>query len=430
MIRTSLFLAFLLPLRAAHAEPPTPREFARQSLAQAREAEVEEPEGEALSPEEIAKVKEYLRKNLEVVLAETLKKRGLEGRVHAAVLDQGVVLFQVTNPFAQGLSERLTDFRIYPLRLSKEQLDDLRAKGVRRNDFLKVKGTFASIPPHIEVDSVEVTERTQGRDAPQNHELRQALALHGKTDFVLEAQVHASLRDGAQAAVDYQGHILPVTLENEDDAKGAAALAALWRFDIARIPVKEVRAWPAYPPHLVLDSSKAIRMVESIRDFLNFDENRADPELTLEGTLVRIPPSSGLTTRESWGLLVKSEKSDISRQFLLWNFSDFELQEKIEAKLKGWWDSTEGAQVGRNRLVHPGLTVRAKGKLPMFSGREQARNQGNHFFHVYDVEDIELVPPPAAAEPRVEPPAPMAQPPCRPTHQRRCRPFRRWRARR
>lgn len=396
MNRTFLILALTLPLRAAAAAPPTPDEFARRSLAQAREGEVEAPEGEELSPEEIAKVKEYLRKNLEVVLAKPLKEQGLEGRVHAAILDEGVVLFQVTNPFAQTLTERLTDFRIYPLRLSKKQLEELRAKGVRRNDFLKVKGAFASIPPHIEVDSVEVTERTKGRDAPQNHELRQALALHGKTNFLLEAQVHASLRDGAQAAVDYEGHILPVTLEDESDAKAAKALAALWRFDIVRIPVKEVRPWPAYPPHLVLDSSKAIQMVESIQDFLNFDENQPDPELTLEGTLVRIPPSSGLTNRESWGLLVKSSKSGLSRQFLLWNFSDLELQEKIEAKLKGWWDSKEGAKVGRNRLVHPGLRVRAKGKLPMLGGKEQARNQGNHFFHVHDVDDIELVEPPSS----------------------------------
>ncbi|MFX7029415.1 hypothetical protein ABTH93_20980, partial [Acinetobacter baumannii] len=53
-----------------------------------------------------------------------------------------------------------------------------------------------------------------------------------------------------------------------------------------------------------------------------------------------------------------------SRTFTLVNFVAKGEQEKIDSKLKKWWDAVpEGIIDGRNKLVHSKVVIKASGKM-------------------------------------------------------------------
>ncbi|MBI3549207.1 MAG: hypothetical protein HY078_09225 [Elusimicrobia bacterium] len=301
----------------------------------------------------------------DAVIVRELTNEGVVGLIHGAVADARQFVLAVHNP------NDFFDYRLFPLRLDRQQFEEIQKLKLERHDLVRVKGALAGDPPHVRVTSVTLERRDPTDFSNQTLEIRRPIDpaefAQPKKIFGL---VHGVLREGRQVVLEYQDGILPLTLDEADDAHAAAALDKLWRGDIVEVTVG-LRRRPGAPPHFYFDAKAGVRVLDSVRAMQN-------KPFTAEGPLVLFPRSP-ITSLDVYAVRVHYPQWGVTRNFTVANFSDHDVWQAGNAKLSAAWTASRAtAQQGRNKFINLKLIVRVSGTLAELAGNSRlAQNQAN-----------------------------------------------------
>lgn len=284
-----------------------------------------------------------------------LRGDGITGEVHAADSLNRQFVFTYRDP-----NDFFNNVQIGIVTHNKEARDFFGK--MKRHDIVKIRGDFfhegeflpESPQPHVEVSKIEMVKAYQPAIKAENKFQKQTVLpddLKGQNhaDFL----VHAILKNGAFMVLEYKDNFVFVVVPDNKFAKD------LYRNDRIRMRYK-IQSFPEHPTHLELDTDTSdnkqpLEVIDSIHKLHG-------KELSQEGNLVLFPKSPQIN-RDIWAIEQKNETTQNSRTFTLVNFSKKGEQEKIDAKLKNWWDKANyGAIIdGRNKLINKEVRIRAKG---------------------------------------------------------------------
>lgn len=299
---------------------------------------------------------------------EKLQTTGLEGYIHGA--DPNSNLFVFThypgNNFFKGVH--------YSLVAKSEEAKKV-LQSLNRHDRVLVKGKLASAynpQPHIKADSIEIQEAwTPETGRPEEKYIKEAkLPDELKDRTEASFMVHAVVDNGNVVVMEYKDNFVMMIVPDNSFTKD------LFRGDTLTVQYK-VQKFPAKPQHIMLnthpENGKApIVVIDSLKALHAQPTDNEDPEakptktITQEGRLVLFPKSPQIN-RPVWAVEQK-QPDGTSRFFTLVNFSDIEEWDKMDAKLKGWWDANPAKPLdGRNKLFKPGLKIKATGSMNVVS---------------------------------------------------------------
>ncbi len=286
-------------------------------------------------------------------LEQMLKEGGIKGEVHAADLDNRQIVLTYRDPknFFKNVQIGLVSHK-------KEVLELFST--LKRHDLLLVQGElfhrgefFAESPqPHIEVGSIKILKKYQASikaDAKfkKKCQLPPELQDKNEADFL----VHAVLKNGAFLVLEYRDNFVFCVCPDNKLSKD------LYRNDRIRLRFK-LQNFPVKPAHIELDQDGAnnpILLLDSIKAMHGKMH-------TQEGRLVLFPKSPQIK-RDIWAIEEEGPDGN-SRTFTLVNFTKAGEQEKIDRKLKSYWDAqNDGIIDGRNKLVHTRVRLRARGRM-------------------------------------------------------------------
>lgn len=290
-------------------------------------------------------------------LRKALKSSGLVGEIHAADPSNRQFVFTYRHP-----KDFFTNVQIGMITHSDSARDFF--KTMKRHDRVKITGDFihegeimpASPQPHIEVSSIEMVKKYESPVAlPENRFtkstiLPQELLDKGEADFL----VHANVKNGAALVLEYKDNFVFLTVPEPKIA------AQVYRND--RVHIRFTRQkHPKQPMHLELEQGSGeagiapLVVTDSIKTLHG-------KRYTQRGNLVRFPKSPQIN-RDIWAVEQKSADGN-SRTFTLVNFTKKGEQEKIDAKLKTWWEAHLDSVIdGRNKLVNTKVEIVATGKM-------------------------------------------------------------------
>ena len=289
-----------------------------------------------------------------------LKGDGLTGEIHAAdpTNRQFVLTFRDPKDFFNNIQLVMA---------SRDKAVIAFFQSMNRHDRVRVKGDFFHqgdmLPPspqtHIEVKSIEMVKQYQ---APMGaaEKCKKTTILPADLENITEANflVHAVLKHGELLVLEYKDNFVFVSVPEKD----THLTKHLFRND--RIHMRfQLQNFPTRPTHLQLDSDTAsgkvpLKVLDSIHDL-------HAKRFTQEGRLVRFPKSPQIN-RDIWAVEQASPDGN-ARTFTLVNFTDKGEQEKIDAKLRAWWDASSNQPNsfidGRNKLIHARVKISATGKM-------------------------------------------------------------------
>lgn len=287
-------------------------------------------------------------------LARMLKSDGILGEIHGSDPDNRIFVLTYRDP-----KDFFNHIQIALASRDKGVIDFFQT--MKRHDKVRVKGVFfhdgeflpESPQPHIEVSSIEMVKQYQAlAEASSKFKKNTVLPaeLEGKTEA--EFLVHANPKQGGILVLEYMDNLVFAVIPNNTFSEN------LYRNDRIRMRFR-VLNFPTKPIHIELDTDtsggkKPIEVLESIKAFHG-------KRRTEEGRLVRFPKSPQIN-RDIWAV-EQPEMNGNTRTFTLVNFEEPGEQERIDAKLKSWWDSAAPDAVidGRNKLVHKNVRIRASG---------------------------------------------------------------------
>ncbi len=233
-------------------------------------------------------------------------------------------------------------------------------QSMKRHDIVLIKGEFfhqgefmpESPQPHVEVSSISMKEEYKpsivaSEKFQKSNKLPQELQGKSEADFL----VHSVLKQGAFLVLEYGDNFVFVVVPDKKFTEN------LYRND--RIHMRfRIQSFPSMPTHIELDTDtsggkKPLEVTDSIHAL-------HAKKYTQEGFLVRFPKSPQIV-RDIWAVEQKGPNGN-SRTFTLVNFTVKGEQEKIDAKLKAWWDAAaDGVVDGRNKLVNSKVKIKATG---------------------------------------------------------------------
>ncbi len=312
-------------------------------------------------------------------LRNSLKTSGLVGEIHAADPSNRQFVFTYRHP-----KDFFTNVQIGMITHNDSARDFF--KTMKRHDRVKITGDFIhqgeivpeSPQPHVEVSSIEMVKKYESPiRLPENKFakttiLPQELLDKGEADFL----VHANVKNGAALVLEYKDNFVFLTVP-------APKLAAhVYRND--RVHIRFTRQkHPKQPMHLELESNvdgagnAPLVVTDSIKALHG-------KRYSQKGNLVRFPKSPQIN-RDIWAVEQKGPNGN-SRTFTLVNFTKKGEQEKIDAKLKGWWETHSDSVIdGRNKLVNTKIEIVATGKMNVVDP-----NQANAQMRLH-AKDLKLV---------------------------------------
>lgn len=297
-------------------------------------------------------------------LEKSLKGEGLTGEIHAADPANRQYVFTYRDP-----KDFFNNVQIGMLSHKKDVLEFFQS--MKRHDRVMIKGELfhtgeffpPSPQPHIEVKSIQMVK---SYDAPvkASDKFQKATPLPDELKGLNEANflVHAVLKNGAFLVLEYKDNFVFVVVPDPKLCEN------LYRNDRIHMRYK-VQNFPEKPTHLEVDPDTSNgKQPITVLDSIHVLHKKS---LTQEGNLVRFPKSPQIN-RDIWAVEQKSSDGN-SRTFTLVNFVKEGEQDKIDAKLKGWWDQCPDKIIdGRNKLYKPSLRIKAKGIMNVID-----QNQAN-----------------------------------------------------
>jgi len=281
-----------------------------------------------------------------------LASEGVVGWMHGAVAERGLFVFTLRHP---------QDFFIYddfPVVPGSAEVGAVLA-GLQRHDQVRVFGKLETrgAQRHLFVERVELVKAfAPSQTAPRyRHDATVPAALRERTELV--GRVHAVDADGAVLVVELADLVVPIFVEAPELQ---AVTKDLWRNDKVKVRYS-VAMHPGRPAHLRLDATRGPAV-----EVLNEIARGHGEAIELEGELTLFPKSPQLTF-DIWALRIV-DGDRVECEYTLVNFEDMKVFEAIRAELAGAWAASPAAPVdARNKLVKPGLRVRAKGVLNVIS---------------------------------------------------------------
>lgn len=284
-------------------------------------------------------------------LRRLLSSSGVVGEIHAADPDNRQFVFTYRDP-----KDFFNNVQIGMISHQDSVRDFF--KSMRRHDRVKIKGNFIhqgeilpeSPQPHIEVSSIEMIKKYESPVQVPDPKFAKSTMLPQDLEGKREADflVHANVRNGSALVLEYRDNFVFVSV-------GDPKLAAhVYRNDRVHIHFLK-QNFPKRPMHLELDSKVTTPLV--VTDSIHSLHGK---RFTQVGSLVRFPKSPQIN-RDIWAVEQKGSDGN-SRTFTLVNFTKKGEQEKIDAKLKGWWDAAPASVIdGRNKLVNTKVQISASG---------------------------------------------------------------------
>jgi hypothetical protein len=294
---------------------------------------------------------------------------GVLGWMHGAVAERGLFVFTLRHPKDFFI---YSDFPVVPA--SAEVATALG--GLQRHDQVRVFGKLETrgAQRHLFVDRLEVVKPFEpSQTAPRyTRDATVPESLAAQTELV--GRVHAVDAGGAVLVVEVADLVVPIFVSEPEHQ---ALTKDLWRNDKVRVRYS-IAMHPNRPAHLRLDDSKGAAI-----EVLNPIANGHGQPVELEGELTLFPKSPQLTF-DIWALRIL-DGDRVECEYTLVNFEDMKAFEAIRAELAAAWAASPATPVdARNKLVKPGLRVRAKGTLNVISP-----SQANPQILLESVDDVE-----------------------------------------
>jgi hypothetical protein len=302
-----------------------------------------------------------------------LKSTGVEGYVHGMASAQQLLVFTYRNPndFFENIQLPMTTSDYFLM------TDLLKLK---RHQKVKVFGEFVSNGAplkHLNISKFELLKDyvSELDSSPYSYKAS-AEDVKQKTELI--GRVHATDQNGKVLVIEYRDLVFPVFVSTEKDIE---IVNQLYRGDKIKLEYKPM-VHPGAPLHLKAQAKTAgqpsLEILEEILDW------NAKP-VTLEGYLVRFPKSPQIKFDVFALLFEDKEGSNI--QFTLVNFTDQEAFQKLREKLEAAWVlNPSKIENGRNKWIHKGVKVKAKGL-----GNVQSKAQANPQILIEKVEDLEVI---------------------------------------
>ena len=298
-----------------------------------------------------------------------LKTKGAKGLVHGSVPETDMYVFTDGNIFGEhySLIPKNNDIRMKLQKTSRHQEVTIFGKIVD-------KGTPQK---HILVENIEPGKKWdpkvtfQYKEQPRIPEL--AKYLEGKKEIV--CSVHAILRGGETLVVNYEGHNIPIYVEEKKWTQD------LRSNDIINLKFKS-RKHTKGPSHLSLHSENGAVPITPLDSMSNLQ----DKEKPVKGALVWFPISPGSDIRELWGVEEKRPNNEPSRIFAIYS-DDKNKLDKIDSILRKAWEKEKAGFIRQtSSFYNPKIEVSVKGVVKHFF-----RNQRNPVIMV-EPKDIKLLP--------------------------------------
>lgn len=301
------------------------------------------------------------------IFEELLQTKGAKGFMHGSVPGTDTFVF------TYGEVLKSEHFSLIPAN------DAIRAKlhETARHQAVTIHGKIlskATPQRHVLVEEIQVGDKWDPKFTFQYKEQPRItdLTKHLKEKKEILCTVHALLHGGKVLVVNYQGHIVPVYVEDPKWTKD------LWTTDKIRLRF-EVRDHQGGPPHVSLRDEKDIVPVEVIESIVALKEK----ERQVEGSLVWFPKTP-VTTFEVWGIQEK-DSNGLSRIYALFNSEDKKELQKIDALLRNAWNGEKEGFVRRSTsFYNTNVQLRVHGVVTQFSP-----NQGNPVIELRS-QDIEF----------------------------------------
>lgn len=286
------------------------------------------------------------------VLRKLLKSTGVVGEIHAADPANRQFVFTYRDP-----KDFFTNVQIGMIS-HKEPVREF-FKTMNRHDRVRITGEFIhqgeimpeSPQPHIEVSGIEMIKKYESPVTVPDPRFSKTTVLPQDLESKQEADflVHANVRNGAALVLEYKDNFVFVTVPDPKIA------AHVYRNDRIHLHFKK-QNHPKQPMHLEVDSSSNLSPLVVTDSIHSLHAKK----YSQTGNLVRFPKSPQIN-RDIWAVEQKGPDGN-SRTFTLVNFTKKGEQEKVDAKLKSWWDAEPNSVVdGRNKLVNTKVRIVATG---------------------------------------------------------------------
>ncbi len=298
-----------------------------------------------------------------------LQTKGAKGLIHGSVPETDMFVFTSGNISGEhySLIPKNKDIRTKLEKTTRHQEVTIFGKAVG-------KGTPQK---HILLENIEPGETWdpkvtfQYKDQPRIPEL--AKHLEEKKEIV--CSVHAVLHGGKVLVVNYEGHNIPVYVEEQKLTQD------LRSNDILKLQIK-TREHKKGPPHLSLHSENGAVPITVIDSMSKLQ----DKEKEVKGALVWFSLSPGSDIRELWGVEEKRSNNEPSRFFAIYSDDDNVL-DKIDSMLRKAWNKEKTGFIRQtSSFYNPNIQVSVKGVVKHFF-----RNQRNPVIMV-EPKDIKFLP--------------------------------------
>lgn len=297
-----------------------------------------------------------------------LKGEGLEGWIHGAVNEQGLYVFTWRSPDDFFTSAQFPIVSHIPA--VQEQL-----KGLKRHDHVRLKGQFlqnGAPQRHIYATQLVLVDSfDQSPEGSYDYSVEVPKDLAGKTELI--AKVHIVDAGGSVLVIEYKDAVLPVFIKRTEDR---AQVKDYYRGDKIKLHFK-LRTFPDRPTHLepAEDVGKAIELLEPLVDLHGKAGER-------KGVIVKFPRSPQVAFDVF--ALQTIDGDGVTLDYTLLNPEDTAVFEAIRKKLGDAFDAhADKAVNGRNKLVVPGLMVRASGIFNVISP-----SQANPQIYLKSADDV------------------------------------------
>lgn len=301
-----------------------------------------------------------------------LESTGVVGEVHGNHEMNSLHVFTFRNP------QNFFDYSQFPLVAAAPDVNT-QLQQIKRHQKVRLFGRFIDNPApirHILVQKLEIISTHFSET--DNHPFVPKTPLSEVLDQQeLTGRVHAvGESDGAFFLIEYKDLIFPVFVR---DPQQKAIVKELFRGDLIRLKY-QVRFEPEKPAHLQPSSTApdAIQVLQRIQDC------HGQP-IQKTGALVKFPKSPQIIN-DTYAVLDEDVAgSDV--QFTLINFENISANAELRSVLeKAWLEAPfAGIENGRNKLVHRGVVVTAKGQCNVMT-----QNQANPQILFNLVSDVQL----------------------------------------
>lgn len=295
--------------------------------------------------------------------------KGVEGSMHAVVVEQNLFVFSYTGE--NGFFEQV---RLSLAPKNKETYENL--KTLNRHDRVRVFGKLSinNRQPHIELTEVQLLKAWTNPFTPYSHEVKLPQDLQGKDSFI--GKVHAVHGEGAVVVLEYKDSVLPLIVKKDQ----LIWTKNLFRGDKVKVYF-DVALQPSRPTHL--EFKDGVKIPLEVMDNGRIEHGRV---YEFEGSLVMFPQSPQI--KFNIFALQRDMDDGVIRDYTIipHNFDEATFRKLRELLQTAWDNSPEAAVNNRNKWIKKTIRIRAKGTINVVDP-----NQANPQILFQDLKDIQVL---------------------------------------